>query len=395
MMKRIIIVLLFLLVVMLPSVVFAATQSAEVLAPDLTVSDISFAPENPVMGQPVNISAIIHNIGDYMAKNVTADFYIDGTSIVRKEIDEVPSASQKSVSINYIFLSAGYHNITIKINASNTQKEVQASKTIYVSSPSPTISPGGGGGGALLYFTPTPTPAHPPPSLIISNISVTIEEDSVIISWDTNEKSDSRVKCGMKCGQYTIKEYNASYVFHHAIPVKQIPLKNIFENTTYYFIVNSTDPRGNSAQTEEYIFILTPPEREREIIPFILQLPQTLYPHMWWILLAIIIFMLIIALLIIPGHKSRRTFNSLTEKPLGTEVLMYLFTTFPKVSRPVDIAKQVGVDLNGVLEGLHTLSNKNKLETLLGTGLVDKVEREGEACYRISKRGKSLMKSLK
>lgn len=269
--------------------------------------------------------------------------------------------------------------------------------------PTPTPTPyrvvGSLGGGGVGIIGPTLVselkPAPAPPALIISNVSVTVDEDSVFIACDTNERSDSRVKCGIKSGRYTIEEYAPQYVLHHAIPVKQIQLKNIVENTTYYFIVNSTGPSGNSAQTEEYMFILTHPERKREIIPFILQLPQTLYPHMWWILLAIIILVLISTVLIMPEYKSRRTFNSLTEKPVGTEVLMYLFTIFPKVSGPVDISKEISVELNGVLEALHTLSNKNTIESSLGIGLVDKVEHEGEACYRISKRGKSLMLGLK
>ncbi len=268
--------------------------------------------------------------------------------------------------------------------------------------PTPTpyrvVSVVGGGGvgiiGPTLVSELRPIPIPAPPALIISNVSVTIDEDSVFITWETTERSDSRVKCGIKSGQYTIEEYAPQYVLQHAIPLKQIQLKNIFENTTYYFIVNSTGPSGNSAQTDEYMFILTPPEPKGEIIPFILQLPQTVYPHMWWISLAIII-VLIVILLTLPRRKSRRTFNSLIEKPVGTEVLMYLFRTFPKVSGPADISKQINVDLNGVLEALHTLSNKNMIESSLGIGLVDKVEREGETCYGISKRAKSLMEALK
>ena len=163
---------------------------------------------------------------------------------------------------------------------------------------------------------PTPTPelevlpsvprdTTPP---IISNITVTID-DSVIVSWDTNEKSDSRVKCGIKSGEYTIEEYAPQYVLHHVIPLTQIPLKNIFENTTYYFVVNSTDPSGNSAQTGEYMFILMPPEREMPVMPFILQLPPALYPHMRWVL-----FIIIIALIIILVTLSRRKLRSHDER---------------------------------------------------------------------------------
>ena len=68
--------------------------------------------------------------------------------------------------------------------------------------------------------------------------------------------------------------------------------------------------------------------------------------------------------------------------------------TFPKASRPVDISERTSIDLNGVLEALLTMCNKNKLEGVLGIGLVDKVECEGEICYCISKREKSLMDGL-
>ena len=44
--------------------------------------------------------------------------------------------------------------------------------------------------------------------------------------------------------------------------------------------------------------------------------------------------------------------------------------------------------------GNFNVSNKNTLERVLGIGLVDKVEREGEICYCISKREKSLMDGL-
>jgi predicted transcriptional regulator with HTH domain len=127
-----------------------------------------------------------------------------------------------------------------------------------------------------------------------------------------------------------------------------------------------------------------------------MQIPQILYPRMQWLLLATtIIFMLVITLIVMPKYKSRQNFNLLIGKPVGTEILMYLYTTFPKASRPVDISERTSIDLNGgVLEALLTMCNKNTLERVLGIGLVDKVEREGEICYCISKREKSLMDGL-
>jgi len=72
------------------------------------------------------------------------------------------------------------------------------------------------------------------------------------------------------------------------------------------------------------MFILTPPERKKAIMPFILQIPQILYPRMQWLLLATIIFMLVITLIVMPKYKSRQNFNLLIGKPVGTEILMYL-----------------------------------------------------------------------
>lgn len=86
------------LVASLPSLVFAVIQSAEVApAPDLTLtqSDIVFSPENPVVGQPVNITAIVHNIGTATAKNVTVNFSVGGIPVKQRVIDELSPDSQK------------------------------------------------------------------------------------------------------------------------------------------------------------------------------------------------------------------------------------------------------------------------------------------------------------
>jgi len=70
---------------------------AAVVAPDPSISsdNILFSPENPVEGQPVNITAVIHNIGGYTASNVTVDFYINSINVMRKEMRELPAYSKK------------------------------------------------------------------------------------------------------------------------------------------------------------------------------------------------------------------------------------------------------------------------------------------------------------
>ncbi|GEM_PF-3943824 len=289
-----IITIVLLSLILLPSPLFAATQTAEVLsAPDLTLnpSDISFAPENPVVGQPVNITAIIHNIGGYTAKNVTVDFHIDSTSVIKKEIDKIHPDSPKSVSINFIFLYPGSHNVTVKIDANNTiieQDETnnQATKFVDVAEIPPTkptpptpVHPGG-----RPTPTPTPSPGERTP-LIISNVTVTLGHPG-IISWDTNEESDSLVKCGLESGKYTIKEYNTTYTRSHAILLKELK-----ENSTYYFVVNSTSPEGKSAESDEYAFFSpAPPKPPKEGIKIKSIFPIDYYIITpWWFLLLVII----------------------------------------------------------------------------------------------------------
>lgn len=305
--RNLVIIISVVFLIIIPSIAFAAMQNATVLpapAPDLTVSDIYLSPENPVLGQPVNITAIIANIGGATARNVTVDFCIHSEPvIIRKEIGDIPPHSERSVSINYIFLSAGSHTIIIKVDADNAiieEDEMNNNFSMPITISSYTESGGGGGGGGGGAYYP---PSHAPPGdttpPLISNVSVTLGY-SAIISWDTNEISDSLVKCGMKSCNYSIKKHNLSYTLSH-----YIHLDEINEHGTYFFVVNSTDPSGNSAQTPEYIFVLTPPSKEgRPILK--IALPSIPYFVIaWWIALIPIIAALIISFLIYKRYKRK------------------------------------------------------------------------------------------
>ena len=96
----------------------------------------------------------------------------------------------------------------------------------------------------ISIFIPDMTPP------VITNISaISITKDSATITWETDEPSDSLVKYGTQPGNYTETAYNASDVIYHSIV-----LTGLTKNTTYYYIVNSTDPSNNSAQSVEYAF---------------------------------------------------------------------------------------------------------------------------------------------
>ena len=96
----------------------------------------------------------------------------------------------------------------------------------------------------ISIFIPDTTPP------VISNISViSITKDSATITWETDEASDSMVKYGTQSGNYTETAYNASDVIYHSIV-----LAGLTKNTTHYYVVNSTDPSNNSAQSVEHSF---------------------------------------------------------------------------------------------------------------------------------------------
>ncbi len=101
--------------------------------------------------------------------------------------------------------------------------------------------------GSYYTFT-TATPDTTPP--VIENVaSSNITKNSATITWDTDEIADSLVKYGTSPGSYTDNKYDSAYVTSHSIG-----LTDLVENTTYYYVVKSTDPSNNSSESSEYSF---------------------------------------------------------------------------------------------------------------------------------------------
>ena len=88
---------------------------------------------------------------------------------------------------------------------------------------------------------------------VISNVAATgITDNSATITWDTDEPSDSLVKYGTESGNYTHEVDDSSYVVSHSINLTGLDL-----STTYYYVVNSTNPDGFTSQSTEYTFTTT------------------------------------------------------------------------------------------------------------------------------------------
>jgi parallel beta-helix repeat protein len=84
----------------------------------------------------------------------------------------------------------------------------------------------------------------------ISNLkNATVSDISAVITWITDEPSDSLVKFNTSSGSYKYNQSDSSLVTFH-----RIVLTGMSPNTTYYYVVNSTDINKNSNESAEYTF---------------------------------------------------------------------------------------------------------------------------------------------
>lgn len=79
-------------------------------------------------------------------------------------------------------------------------------------------------------------------SPIISKVSSEPSFYSAKITWTTDEKSDSLVKCGTEAGNLNFTASDAAMVLNHSLI-----FEGLSAGTTYYYEVQSTDATGNPA----------------------------------------------------------------------------------------------------------------------------------------------------
>jgi len=122
--------------------------------------------------------------------------------------------------------------IAYTLNATNAGGTVSKSVVIYVNIPIPQ----------------PPTPDTTPP--VIKNISASSDtETSAVITWTTNEPSNSQVEYGKTT------EYGLTATSDELTTTHSITLSGLEPNTAYYYQVKSKDEAGNEALSTDNIFV--------------------------------------------------------------------------------------------------------------------------------------------
>jgi hypothetical protein len=163
-----------------------------------------------------NVLAILTgltNVTNIVTPRITAEYV---NTVYCTDLDKVPAAlanrTQTVVSSRLIFVSA---------NTNHCEK--------------------------LIYPKEFMADTIPP---VITDISViSLAKNSAKVTGITDEFADSVVKYGMNSTAYTETCLDVLFVKEH-----EITLTELSPDTTYYFVVNSTDQSGNSAESSEYRF---------------------------------------------------------------------------------------------------------------------------------------------
>ena len=106
-----------------------------------------------------------------------------------------------------------------------------------------------------------------PPEIISGPIVQEVTQASAVIVWQTNENSDSVVKYGRSAGQVGLGEEITD-----TTPklVHGITLPDLEPSATYHFVVQSTDPSGNTVESSDITFETLPlPDYENPTVSII------------------------------------------------------------------------------------------------------------------------------
>jgi len=175
----------------------------------------------------------LRNVGDAVAPDGHQTFlYVDGDYVGRDLVDRALTPGERytgsyvyeeTPSEDRVVVWADYYNIVVESSESNNRME-------------------------QIFICDVKSPE------IVSGPTVQdLSQTSAIIIWETDEDSDSLVKYGRAAGEFELQKAYDSFVRSHSIALAELE-----PSSTYHFVVQSTDPDGNSVQSADRIFETLP-----------------------------------------------------------------------------------------------------------------------------------------
>ncbi|MBI4286474.1 MAG: leucine-rich repeat domain-containing protein [Chloroflexi bacterium] len=195
-----------------------ATRSYNVLVGDTTPPTITSPQPTPNLTTKNNLPTISADYADDVAINVASvKITVDGTDVTAQ-------ATVTESHVSYTppqALADGQHTVSVYVEDTSANPK--------------TLS---------WAFGIDTTPPQ------ISNVRVSkLGATTATITWDTNEPSDSLLLFGVQTGVYPWQKGDLTEVTAHSIR-----LAGLDPETTYYYVVQSSDKVGNAAQSAEATF---------------------------------------------------------------------------------------------------------------------------------------------
>jgi flagellar hook assembly protein FlgD len=109
--------------------------------PDLTVSDVSWSPQNPVETDAITASATVRNAGTAASGATNVNLYLGTTKVGTANVGALAAGASTTVSANIGTRDAGSYQLTAKVDEANAVIEQNESNNSFTASTALVVSP--------------------------------------------------------------------------------------------------------------------------------------------------------------------------------------------------------------------------------------------------------------
>jgi flagellar hook assembly protein FlgD len=109
--------------------------------PDLTVSGVSWSPQNPVETDSITASATVRNAGTVAAGATNVNLYLGTTKVGTAAVGALAAGASSTVSANIGTRDAGSYQLTAKVDEANTVIEQNENNNSFTGSTALVVSP--------------------------------------------------------------------------------------------------------------------------------------------------------------------------------------------------------------------------------------------------------------